>query len=66
MQQLLTGRGRGARRAVVVEDPAKLGHQYLPVCSKVQIQEAIDKFQVSTVGTHADSVLRDSYVVLQI
>ncbi|XP_037777210.1 matrix metalloproteinase-21-like [Penaeus monodon] len=47
MQQLLTGRGRGARRAVVVEDPAKLGHQYLPVCSKVQIQEAIDKFQAA-------------------
>lgn len=50
LQQLLTGRGRGARRAVVVEDPAKLGYQYLPVCSKEQIQEAIDKFQVSRVG----------------
>ncbi|XP_063603788.1 uncharacterized protein LOC134779485 [Penaeus indicus] len=47
MEQLLTGRGRGARRAVVVEDPAKLGYQYLPVCSKVQIQEAIDKFQAA-------------------
>lgn len=47
LQQLLTGRGRGARRAVVVEDPAKLGYQYLPVCSKEQIQEAIDKFQAA-------------------
>ncbi|XP_042873212.1 uncharacterized protein LOC122253878 [Penaeus japonicus] len=47
LQQILTGRGRGARRAVVVEDPAKLGYQYLPVCSKEQIQGAIDKFQAA-------------------